>query len=526
MDMMSRIQKAHAPGRLILFGLALTVSFVAPASADEYERIREKAEEMAVSVNETVFSAWGEGDDADLERAYNDFGFLLTPSKLEKLDELIGEVSDAPDRVAERERTANLIRYHALRSRVAPVLDNCINAQRDNSVLVEGTSIVLRGLDHRTGLESDRDMRRKWWLAAGKIYSGINVYKRSLLMDLSDHAKLLGYDGFYPFLREIEGWDIDLIQQTAESILSSSKDSFETELTALAQSELGLELRKIRSYDADYMFFFPTLSDRVGKTKPLDVARSAFKEFGLDLKKQRTLKVDARDRDGRDPWARAFPIRNGKVEVTMVPSERITDVQDLMGALGEAEFYYLIPGDLRFEDSYFGPNIIPSAYHALFELMVEEPAWVAKHIEPKDASATEVADAFRLRRLRTIRQAAGDFLFQLQLHTDPRVAPETYNTVMEEALLWKRTGNDADAYLEANDDFRSGGELLGYVVAAQIRAALREQWGENWFENKELAKKLEQGAARGYRQSLDEFLAIWGVTGFDAGVLSAELVSN
>ena len=60
----------------------------------------------------------------------------------------------------------------------------------------------------------------------------------------------------------------------------------------------------------------------------------------------------------------------------------------------------------------------------------------------------------------------------------------------------------------------------------KIRDALREQWGPEWFRQKDFAKKVEAGAAQGYRLPLAEFLGIWGVSALDPSVLTSDLAQT
>jgi hypothetical protein len=512
--------------RLVLLTVALVlVGASAAGAAEEYVRIREKAGEMLVSVNEARFKPWAEGKDSELEKAYGGYAYLFTSAKLDRLDEIVAEASD-PAEKAKRALTADIIRYHAIRSKVAPLLDNLCNSLRENSIPVEEGQVVLWGLDHRIGCQADRDIRRKWWLAASQLYTGINVYRRSLLLDLNDQAKAVGEEGYYEFLRRVEGWNIELTRTTAEALLENTEASYLALLEEYAQSELGLEVRKVRTYDVDRLLFFPAISEKVSAVKLEKLLEQSFKESGVDLGKQRSLRRDLREKKGRNPEAKAHPLDYGKAEVTMIPTGQVSDFPDAMGAIGEAQFYYRIPRDVPFEEAVAGTNIYPSVYRALFEMVTEEPAWISAHLKLKGVSADEVSKALRFRRLLRIRKAAGNFIFQLQLHENPRIEADAYNDLMEQALGWKRTGNDADAYLASNDDYRSGGLLLGYVIAAQVRQALIEQWGPEWFRNEALADKLKAGARKGYGASLDEFLAVWGVSGFDAGALAGQVAER
>ena len=510
-------------GLVVMALIALVWGTSLPAkAASEFERIREKAEEMVIAVNETEMKTYDEGKDSELERTYGGYQYLLTPSKLERLSELVAEPTDPAERKL-REASAAVIRYHAIQSNVAAVMDNCRNSMYENTVAVDGKTLRLRGLDHQVGLIENRDQRRGAYLAASRLYTGINVYLRSLMLDLNDEARELDYEGYYPFLQEVQGWDLDLMTATAETVLEGTQTQYQSLMTTWTERELDLDLDKLRSYDAMRLFFFPELSEGVKDFEPFKLLEDGLAPMGLRIDKQRTLRTEAKDRDGRVPTADVYPIQAGKAEVAMIPSEMVSDVQDALGAIGEAEFHYLISGDTPYEEAYFGNNVYPSAYRALFELLAEEPAWIEENLELKGVTAEEVAEALRLRRIYHLREAAGQYLFQLKLHENPQIDSDLYNEQMEAAVGWKHIRNDADAYMLSNDDYASGGRLLGWAMALQIRDALRAKNGEQWWDDESIMTKLEQGARRGYAPTTDEFLSVWGVTSLDTSVLVAEL---
>jgi len=506
-------------------GLLMLLGTVVAYAAGEIDRIREKAAEMVQAVNRAEAEPFTEGKNSELEKAYGGYAYLLTPAKRSDLNELVAEAPDDAAR-ALYERTRLIIDLYAIGARVAPIRDNCCNSLRDKTVSVEDVTLRLLDLDHRLALQSDRDKRLKWWMGAGQLYKTMTIYRRNLTVDLNNRSQELGYEGYYPFLQLVEGWDIETMRAAAERLLDDTAASFEEQLEALCQTELGMQLRKMRTYDAEYIFSFPSLSKDVGKVKPDEVVARTFKEAGLPLEKQRTLKIDVRDKSGRLPYATAWELQTGKAEVTMIPTGRLSDLPDLLGAVGQAQFYYNVPGDLVFESAYIGTNVLPATYRALFAMIAEEPAWVESTLKPKDADPEEVADALRLRRLYLARKAAGEFLFQLQLQEDPNVSPSVYNEVMERALLWSRIANDNDLYYMVNDDYHAGGRLLGYVMAAQIREALVEQWGAEWFRNEKLGDKVCQGARQGYAISVPDFLALWGVSALDPGVMMGQLAQR
>jgi len=518
-----RPSRRWRPGwTLALLALPVLLAVVPAHAADEFERIREKAAEMAAAVQSNRYDTFGEGKDSGVERTYGDFSYLVTPNKISGVRELVEEAA-SPEERALRQKTYDLLFFHTLRSMSAALFDNARDAARDNVVRSEGDVIVLRGLEQNIAAQTDQEKRRKWFIASEQLYTGMNVYLLNLLADLDRHAKDLGAEGFYPFLRASQHWDVDLLASTAESVLVSTEATYASRLDKWSQREMGVETRRLRTYDALRLAMLPKLKENVSWGDGLAVAKKTLKDLGYDVDNQRTMRVDVKSRPGQVPGANAYQLGIGKCRVLSTPLEYPGQLVDLLGALGEAEFYQNMRGDLRFEEAFYGNNIVPSVFRALIESIVEEPTWVSRHLKLKDVTPEEVADGFRFRRLLKMREAAGNLLFQVKLHEDFRVSPAKYNEIMERALLWKRMDQDANAYLSANDDYLSGGYLLGTVLAAQIRDNLRAEWGAEWYRNPELAKRLTAMAQRGYALELNEFLALWKLEGVEVQALLAKV---
>jgi hypothetical protein len=483
--------------------------------------IQEKAGELMSLVREERAGVLADGHRSQLEQAYNRYGYLLTAAKI---DEVLQSAEQAPDSVTRREwlRTADILRLLAARYNVAEMTDAFADAMVNRGVEVEGREVHLRDLQRRITLEPDRDMRRKLWLAGGELYALARVYQRNLMLQLDRSARKFGAAGYYPLLAAVEGWDLDRIEELAQLVLTATQPAYDQGLADLAGQALGLEQRQLRTFDVARLVVLPHLAASVGGKKPLGIVKRTAKDLGLDLGGQRTLKIDVGDKDNRLPEARAYPLSPGRGLITMVPGSTLTDVPDLLGAVGAAEFGFLMPKDLAFDATYVGTNIYPSTYRALLEMIAEEPDWIERNLSPDSVERGEISRALALRRLYQVRLAAAKFLFQRRLQADPAIDPSTYTDMMEQVLGCDLFQNDEQGYFFANDDFRSGGLFLGYVIAAQVREVLRTRWGGDWYRHQELAQRLAEGSREGYGMPLDRFLAVWGVESLDAQPLVGE----
>jgi len=516
------------PVQTIAAGVLLAAVACGSAGAQEQDvvrhmrLIREKTGELCSLLLNHQAEVLAEGKTSRLQQAYSRYGYLLTPAKIAEVEQAIAQ---APDSVLKQEwrATPDILRLLAARYQVAEMADGFADAMAQRGVDVDGREVYLRNLERSIALEADRNVRRKIWLAGGDLSRLARVYQHNMMLQLDRNAQDLGADGYYPLLARVEGWNLDLIPGIAEHVLAATDPSYEHSLDSLAAHALGLELRQLRTFDLARLMVLPDLAKPLSDKKLKSIVERTMKDIGLDLGKQRTLKLDLGDEKGRIPGAWAHPHPPGRGLVTMAPGGQLTDAPDLLGAVGAAQFYFLMPGDLSLEDTYAGTNVYPSVFRALLEMIAEEPAWIERNLEPvAGVEPQEIARGLALRRLYQARLAAGRFTFQLRLQHDPETDPATYSELMEPVLKCDLFDSDEQAYFFANDEYRSAGLLMGYIMAAQIRAALRAEWGDDWFQHDELAERLTRASAEGHGMPLDQFLAHWGVDGLDPQLFIGE----
>ncbi len=513
--------------------LLLLLTPVDAQSAGELERLREKTSEMIVAVNRCQAATHADGRAPELDQAYARFRYLLTPEKNAELDRLLGTAQDEVARARYR-RLAGILQLHGAVARVASLYDASLRDLRSQTVMAEDTQLRLLDLDRRLMLQPDRDQRLAWWMATGPLCQRMAVYRRGMLGVLDQYCRELGYAGYYDLLQIVEGWDPEQLRAVAERVLDDTEAPFLARLETLSQAELGLEVRRVRTYDAEFLFSFPTLSASIGERDWLDLTGRALAAAGMDLRQQNRLTLRVGEKRDRAPQAAAWPLAAGEAVVSMVPTGGLSDLPDLLEAVGEGQFYVHMPGDLPFEDAFVGTNILPATVGALCAMIAEEPVWVAEAIGPE--MAEEVAAAMKLRRLYLARRAAGECLFELELRQAERAGnqggdqvrnADRCKEITERALAWPRiVARDHESCLLACDGYRSGGRLLGFVLAAQIRDALAVRWGPDWYAHQALGALVETAARHGYAVPLEEFLAEWGVSGLDPGVMARQFAAG
>jgi hypothetical protein len=504
--------------------LILALSLLDAGQADEIDRIREKAEELASKVRSAWYETLGVGKDPEIERAHKDYAYLLGKKKISQMQELVEKAGNPAERSL-REKSLRFLQDRTVWSRVAPTLDNYLEYDGTANIQADKEKIYLRRFWQQLAQTPDRNQRRILYLAAGELVTNANVYLLNIEIDLHSASEDLGLGNYYHFLAETEGWNLDEMESLAQQILEETQDEYEPLLEKMCMSALDQELRRVRAYDVPILLSKTKFDDAFSEDKIEELAEKTLKDIGIDLGDQRYLRFDFKDREGKDPDAHCFPVDNDRnTRITMIADGGLDDCRDFLRCLGESQFYYNIDSSLPFEQRFLGNPIVPMVFGELMTHLLEESAWLQKRCSniSQDQHA-EFAETLRFLKLYDLREAAGRYLFQRKIQEDTGVSGKEYREQMEAATLIPQTGNEEAFYLMSNDRFLSGGKLVAAVMEPHLRKKLVESFGEDWYHNKKVGGYLRNIASRGFSRTPEDWAAEWGVTGMDPVLLLAEL---
>ena len=140
----------------------------------------------------------------------------------------------------------------------------------------------------------------------------------------------------------------------------------------------------------------------------------------------------------------------------------------------------------------------------LFELLVNEPAWLTRRLDfgrPREFAAEGGAVL-----LYVVRRYAAKFLYELELHGGAplETMPDRYVEHMHEAT--KITPASADYLADVDAGFYSTSYLRSWALEAQMRAFLREEFGNTWFARREAGSLLRELWSEGQRLTADDIV--------------------
>ncbi len=179
---------------------------------------------------------------------------------------------------------------------------------------------------------------------------------------------------------------------------------------------------------------------------------------------------------------------------------------------------------LPFEFRYLGDNAITETYAFLFQHLLDDPRWLARHLGVEDASAL-IAFA-RAKRLLYLRRYAAKLSYELELHSGVNAPShgslqDRYAELLGGALQLRRP---RDMFLaDVDPGFYCTCYLRAWALETRLRAHLRERFGAEWFRSAEAGAAQRELWRQGQRSTPEELLSQLTGERLDFGVLVEDL---
>jgi hypothetical protein len=186
------------------------------------------------------------------------------------------------------------------------------------------------------------------------------------------------------------------------------------------------------------------------------------------------------------------------------PTGGVDDWRSLFHEAGHTEHFAHTSADLPVEERRLGDNAVTEGWAALFELLVDEPAWLGRRLDvPR---APELAREGAVEQLFFLRRYAAKLLYELELHAagDVTAMRGRYVELLEDALKIEPSGSDWLA--DVDPGFYASCYLRSWAVEAQLRDRLREEFGNAWFARREAGDLLRELWSLGQGPTAEELV--------------------
>jgi hypothetical protein len=280
------------------------------------------------------------------------------------------------------------------------------------------------------------------------------------------------------------------------------------------------------SYHVGYMRRLSPLEATYAKERAVEVCLDTLRRLGFDLEQEPNIKLDLDDRPQKSPRACVIASDPPRVVHLITRAQGgLHDYQAFLHEAGHALHYANCDPDLPYTfRSLSRDHALTEIYSYIFEAISREPEWHAHYFGLSDDQAAENAEATIFLEALLFRRYVAKLQFELDFWSRFSEDAGSADGYSERLTAASGVRYRDDAFLADMDaGFYSADYLRAWIRAAQLRAHLTREVGEDWWRRPETGAMLRELFAEGTRPTSEEIAARLGFDPHDTRPLLAEL---
>ncbi len=354
----------------------------------------------------------------------------------------------------------------------------------------------------------------------------LNPLHRIAIERTHEVARELGWGSYREMGADLKCVDLAALERQTAAFSEATAGTYRETLEPQLQRQLGFGFDRARRADLPYFFRATEWDALFPAEKLMGAFERTLAGLGIDLGAQPNVHLDTEQRPQKSPRAFCAPVSvPGEVYLVIPRTGGRDDFSALFHEGGHTEHYANVAPDLPFEFRYLGDNSVTECFAFLIEHLVEDPTWLREVLGAEDAGA--YVEYARASKLVFLRRYTAKLAYELQLHAGERPLeemPELYARLLGDAveISWPR-----QTYLsDVDEGFYAANYLRAWALESNLRAHLRERFGERWFAERAAGDFLRGIWREGQRMDGDDLAA--AVTGepLDFGVMVADVAAQ
>ncbi len=372
------------------------------------------------------------------------------------------------------------------------------------TVQVGDEAIPYRDLRPRIANADDRDVRKRLELARNEATEEHNrLYGRKHQV-VHRETERLGSASYTELYRRFD-YPLDDLAGQCRDFLRSTETLWEDAGDRFFRSRIGVGLGEIERWDVTRVWRGVTWDSAFPKERMLPALEATLADLGVDLHAQRNVELDLEDRPNKSPRAFCVPIEvPERVILVIKPQGGPDDWRALFHEAGHTEHFAHTSPSLTVEERRLGDNAVTEGWAMLLEHLTIDPVWLDKRLDfprPHEFAAEGATQLLWL-----LRRYCAKLLYEIEFHAAADVATmrPRYVELLGDAL--KVNPSDTDYLADIDDGFYASNYLRAWAFEAQLRAFLREKFGNAWFTRKDAGSLIRDLWSEGQKPTADEIL--------------------
>jgi oligoendopeptidase F len=485
----------------------------------DIQTVRSRADEMSRRIMEAYYDTDAYGTELDAAGIVSEYSDLSDPGLARFVGSLRGR-----EREPRLRKQLDYLYYDVVGTVVWNALaertDEIANTEAAGIVTVDGEDVPYRELGNRLFNETDSAKRQSYYLATGQFaVEKTNPLRAEVVDEEREGLSAFGFEDLGDYEEQRRGVSLDSLDANIASFLEATDDIY-LELTDSASREIfDRPVTEIEDYDRGRLFRGEEFDVYFPADQAVPLLEGTLSGMGIDLDQLPVITLDDEDRPEKEPRPASYPIVPGEdVRILVKPVGGSYDYESLFHEMGHAlhDAYVAVP---EYEFQRLGDYGTTETYAYILEDLLSNPAFIVDNglITDKSVLRRFLTNQL-LSDLGSARYYGGLLRYERLLHagnlTDEQLM-DAYGEIMARSRLVPLEHPEF-GYLADNEDFYGVNYLEAWFLAAQLRAALTERFGERWWTQKAAGDFLEDLWSYGAELSPDEVARKLGYDGLDS----------
>lgn len=486
------------------------------------DRIRMDADNfLGGLIRESYFNRAGLKDEANFSAIYEKYQHLFTKQVLSEVERQKRQATGEEERRL-KYLLEFLTRFY-LGMAAKEQTDKALTMQAKEVVKVDGKEIPFRLAAVKIMNEPNREERDKIFRAYGKVIDKLNIVLLERMQKLHEVSEDLGYDNYMDLFKETKGIDFHELEKIMKGFITRTESIFTKRMNEELQEKIGVKLKDAETHDVTFYSRAEEFDKYFKKEKAAEMLRTTLANMGISLDRQENIQLDLEERPKKSPRAFCAPIKvPSEIKLVIMPRGGCRDYTSLFHEAGHSEHHGYTNPNLPVEYRRFGDSSVTEGFAFLLGYLTMDDNWVRQHTSMKEEILTWFLEFQNLAKLLSLRRYGAKLSYEIRLHTNTLEGMDnTYKETLESVLKFKHQKN---RYLvDVDDAFYCSQYLRAWIFEAQLKAKLKENYGEEWFNNPEAGKFLMDLWSHGQKFNLVELAQMVGYSGLDIEPLISSL---
>ena len=370
---------------------------------------------------------------------------------------------------------------------------------------IDGEEIPYRMLRPRLGNEEDREVRARVEAARNELAEEhLNTLELRAAEVVQRETRRLGAANYADLYRSF-GLALDDLAEQCRRLLAETEDLWEEAGDRFFRSRVQIGLDEIARWDVGRAWRGVEWDSAFPADRMLPALEGTLTDLGIDLHAQQNVELDLDERPNKDPRAFCSPIEvPERVVLVMKPQGGPADWRALFHEAGHTEHFAHTSPSLSPEERRLGDSAVTEGWAMLLEHLTIDPVWLERRLDfprPYEFAAEGATEL-----LWVVRRYSAKLLYELDFHSAEDLPPlrQRYVELLTDAT--KVEPASADYLGDIDPGFYASQYLRAWAFEAQLRAYLRERFGNAWFARREAGSLLRELWAEGQKPTADELL--------------------